>query len=294
MSARFSLRCFSLLLVSCCTVSGCSFLPTQNPSSGQPPETERVDEATHTSPQEGTAATKPDTDADKTSEKVTPKAAVAPPNPQQNFFADGVNRAQSAVSIGQSAQSPDDWKLVESRWNQAVALMQQVPDSDPNHATAKQKVTEYQEYASQAAQKATAETSISGTTVADNGTPSGLVAQIPVVDRMGGTPVVPVTLTGNEGTQRFNMLFDTGASATLITPAMARAVGVVIIGEATVIVADGRRVQIPIGYVDTLEVGGLVVRDIRVGIGGDVALLGQDVYGQYGISAGGSSINLYE
>ena len=239
-----------------------------------------------------------DPDFEETAESETePKSNPdqASSSPQRDFYIEGVDRAQSAVSIGQSAQSPDDWKLAENRWNQAISLMQQVPDSDPNYTAAQQKAEEYQQSASQAAQKAAGEMPSGGggsTVVASR--PDGLVAQIPIVNRMGGIPVVPVTLTGNEGTQQFTMLFDTGASGTLITPAMARNVGVVIVGEATVIVADGRQVQLPVGYVDTLEVGGLVVRDILVGIGGDVGLLGQDVYGQYGISAGGSSINLYD
>jgi predicted aspartyl protease len=90
------------------------------------------------------------------------------------------------------------------------------------------------------------------------------------------------------------MLFDTGASATLITPEMANAIGIVPVGEATVTVADGRQVQIPLGYVDTLRVGDLVVNDVIVGIGGSVGLLGQDIYGEYGLAIGGSTIDLYE
>ena len=106
--------------------------------------------------------------------------------------------------------------------------------------------------------------------------------------------MVPVTLTGDRSSQQFNMLFDTGASGTLITPAMADAIGVVITGSAVVTVADGRQVEIPVGYVDTLQVGDLIIRDLWVGIGGDVALLGQDVYGEYGLSIGSSQIDLYD
>ena len=106
--------------------------------------------------------------------------------------------------------------------------------------------------------------------------------------------MVPVTLHGNQSTQDFTMLFDTGASGTLITQAMANAIGVVVTGEALVTVADGRQVQIPVGYVGKLQVGDLVVENVWVAIGGDVGLLGQDIYGQYGLSIGGSQINLYE
>ena len=285
--SRFSTQCFSFVLASCCTVSGCSFFPTQTAPLIED-ATNGADE-TPTSDSEAIAEAEPESDTDQAA-----SSPQTPASPQRDFFTEGVDRAQSAVSIGQSAQSPDDWRLAESRWNQAISLMQQVPETDPNHASAQQKTEEYQQSASQAAQKAAGEVSTSGGATVVDSNPDGLVAQIPIVRRTGGIPVVPVTLTGNEGTQQFTMLFDTGASGTLITAAMARNVGVVIVGEATVIVADGRQVQLPVGYVDTLEVGGLVVRDILVGIGGDVGLLGQDVYGQYGISAGGSSINLYE
>ena len=124
--------------------------------------------------------------------------------------------------------------------------------------------------------------------------PGRLVAQLPIIDRQGGTPVVVVTLTGNQGTQQFPILFDTGATGTLITPGMAQAVGVPVVGEETSIVADGRQVQFPVGSVSSLEVGGLVIQNIAVGIGGDVGLLGQDVYGQYNIVIGDTSIDLYE
>ena len=297
MSARFSPRCLSLLLASGCIFSGCTFLPKQLLTIENQADTEVPDNSADVSSEAADTSSGTATEAEPdTSANTTPPAAEpAPPAaPQRDFYSEGVNRAQSAITIGQSAQSPDDWKLVESRWNQAVSLMQSVPDSDPNHATAQAKVSEYQQNASQAAKKATEDISASSTAVADTGSASGLVAQIPIVQRAGGIPIVPVTLTGNGGTQQFTMLFDTGASGTLITPAMARSIGVVVVGEATVTVADGRNVQIPIGYVDTLEVGGLVVRDLVVGIGGDVALLGQDVYGQYGISVGGSNINLYQ
>lgn len=308
MSARFSNHGFPLLLVTCCCVlSSCTFLPISNPSSDKQAVAENVGVDAVEPAGEETATTDPTistdvnpdnvnagVDAGVDMEKETPTPAEKTPSPRRDFFREGVNRAQSAVAIGQSAQSPDDWSLAANRWKQAVALMQQVPPSDPDYATAQQKVQEYQKNASQADQQAAGEVSSTRSIATRNNRPDGLVAQIPIIDRVGGTPVVSMTLTGNSGTQQFSILFDTGATLTLITPAMARAVGALVVDEITVTVADGRQVQMPMGYIDTLKVGELVVRDIRVGIGGDVALLGQDVYGQYGISVGGSSINLYE
>ncbi|MEM6433391.1 MAG: retropepsin-like aspartic protease [Cyanobacteria bacterium P01_D01_bin.115] len=280
-----------LILLGCCALSSCSLLPLPQLSS------EPVEESTAevTSEGDGETATPGTGEATPVADAATaPNAAPeAATTPQTNYFNEAVNRAQSAVAIGQSAQSTDDWNLAVSRWQQAVAYMQQVPSSDPNYSVAQQKVQEYGQNLASAQNQAAGKVAAS-TAAAAADAPPGLVTSIPIVGQMGGTPVVPVTLTASQGTQQFEMLFDTGASGTLITPAMAQAVGVVVTGSATVTVADGRRVEIPIGYVDTLQVGELIIRDIWVGIGGDVALLGQDVYGPYGLSIGSSKIDLYE
>ncbi|MEO1095353.1 MAG: retropepsin-like aspartic protease [Cyanobacteria bacterium J06638_28] len=123
---------------------------------------------------------------------------------------------------------------------------------------------------------------------------SNLVARLPIVGRDGGTPIVLVTLTGTQGTQQFPMLFDTGATGTQITSDMAQAVGVDIQGQVTVIVADGRQVPYPAGYVGSLEAGGLTLQQVPVWVGGGAPLLGQNVYGQYSILINPDSIELYQ
>jgi predicted aspartyl protease len=279
-----------LIVLGGLTWSGCGFLPLAPEMTADRTTEAEVEIAAA----DGESAPSTEAVAD-THEDSTPPAESAPDSaPQPNYFNEGVNRAQSAVAIGQSAQSADDWNLAAGRWQQAVTYMQQVPNSDPNYTAAQQKVQEYGQNLTLAQRRAAGEVPPTNSAAAASDRPDGLVASIPVIEQMGGTPVVPVTLTGNKGSQQFPMLFDTGASATLITQAMANAIGVVITGSATVTVADGRQVTIPVGYVDTLQVGDLVVRDLWVGIGGDMALLGQDVYGEYGLSIGGSRIDLYE
>ncbi|MDA0866359.1 MAG: retropepsin-like aspartic protease [Cyanobacteria bacterium] len=230
----------------------------------------------------------------------TPVAAPIPepePSSRINFFQEGVNQAQSAVAIGQSAQSEDDWNLAANRWQQAVNYMKQVPDSDTNHATAQQKAKEYQQNLTLAQKRAQGEVAAANAAnqerAANAPDENGRVARIPIVERRGGTPLVSVSLAAEGGSQRFNMLFDTGATVTLITEAMARAIGFKAAGQATVTVADGRQVALPIGYID-IEVGGLVKRNVLVAVGGDAGLLGQDVYGEYGLSVGGAVIDLYQ
>lgn len=63
---------------------------------------------------------------------------------QTDTFRKAVNQAMSAVKLTQSAKSPDDWKIVTSEWEAAIALMKTVPSSSPNYVVAQQKIIEYQ------------------------------------------------------------------------------------------------------------------------------------------------------
>lgn len=60
-------------------------------------------------------------------------------------FAKGVDKAASASSLAQSAQSADDWKLVLTQWQQAIAFMEAVPPSSPNHTAAQKLLPIYQQ-----------------------------------------------------------------------------------------------------------------------------------------------------
>ncbi|MDJ0701792.1 MAG: retropepsin-like aspartic protease [Leptolyngbyaceae cyanobacterium MO_188.B28] len=221
-----------------------------------------------------------------------PTPAPEAAEPQIDYYKRAINRASSAVAIGQSAQSQDDWRLAAGRWEQAITLLQQVPQNNPNYSLAQQKIREYQRNLAVTQQQA--DGTVIQATQATASSPDGLVANIPIVRRDGGIPVVSATLEGGQGSQRFTMLFDTGASGTLITPAMASAIGVVIVGDTIVEIADGSRVSMPVAYVDSIEVGGLVKEGLLVGIGGNTALLGQDFYGEYGVGISQNRISLYD
>ena len=231
---------------------------------------------------------------------VSPQPQAPTPTPEDtqtaqiNYYQRAINRASSAVAIGQSAQSQDDWRLVAGRWEQAIALLQKVPQENPNYSTAQQKIEEYQQNLAATQQQADGTATPATPAAAAKASPHGLVAAIPIVRRDRGIPVVSTTLEGNQSRQRVTMLFDTGASSTLITPAMANEIGVVIVGEAQVEIADGSLVAMPIAYIDAIEVGGLVKEGLLVGVGGNVGLLGQDFYGEYGVGISQYKINLYE
>jgi hypothetical protein len=75
----------------------------------------------------------------------TPVTSASPASsPQPDSFREAVNKAMSAATITQSAKSKDDWNLVASQWQEAIALMKAVPASSPNYAVAQKKVVEYQ------------------------------------------------------------------------------------------------------------------------------------------------------
>jgi hypothetical protein len=75
--------------------------------------------------------------------------------PEAELFRQAVNAAQTAANQAQTASTPAQWQEVADAWAQAIALMQRVPASDPNYATAQQKAVDYQpnlDYARQNAQ----------------------------------------------------------------------------------------------------------------------------------------------
>lgn len=73
-----------------------------------------------------------------------PAASPAPAaQPPIDPYPQALEQAASAVNISQAAQSQDDWRLAVSRWQQAIQLMQQVPTTSPNHASAQSKLGDY-------------------------------------------------------------------------------------------------------------------------------------------------------
>ncbi len=117
------------------------------------------------------------------------------------------------------------------------------------------------------------------------------VFYIPIKGRLGGTPVVEVTFNGK---QTFAMLFDTGATGTVISGQMAQALGVKQEGTAQVDTASQNGVEFALGRLQSVETGGITLNDLVVAISPalDIGLLGQDVYGNYDVSITESVIEL--
>jgi predicted aspartyl protease len=249
--------------------------------------------------------------------KTTPPSAsvipAKPTAPKDDPYRLAVERASSAYTIGKSAQSKDDWRLVAKRWQQAIDLMKTVPVSNPHHAQARQKLTQYQRnlvFAQQQANRSTAAANPDGVVVlprdlfppqpapvaappaapmaaapkTNSPQPSNGVFHAPIVRREGNTPVIRVMFNNS---QAFDMIVDTGASGTLITRQMANKLGVVPVAQTNVDTASQKGVTFPLGYVQSMEVGGAVASQVLVAVAGpelDIGLLGHDFFGDFDVT----------
>ncbi|BAY98226.1 hypothetical protein NIES37_21740 [Tolypothrix tenuis PCC 7101] len=77
------------------------------------------------------------------------------PAVQLNSFELALDKAAGAMTISQSAQSPDDWKLVATQFQDAIALMKNVQQESPNFTVAQIKISEYQRQIQYALNQAT-------------------------------------------------------------------------------------------------------------------------------------------
>jgi clan AA aspartic protease (TIGR02281 family) len=240
-------------------------------------------------PRPSAALVKPD--VIETLQPVTPEV-------QPNQFDLAIDKAIAAYTISQSAQSADDWKLVAAKWQEALTLMQSVPADSHYQAIAQKKVAEYQRNINYAQQQIK---------ISSNATPqldslpfslpdqviehtqsvqqTQTVFRVPVQRRESGTPVINVTFNG---TSQFEMIVDTGASSTVITQEIANQLRIVPVTTAKANTASDRGVEFLIGYVDSIEVGGIVANNLPVAIAPssqlETGLLGHDFFNNYDIT----------
>ena len=228
------------------------------------------------------------------------KLPTPPALSQPNSYELALDKAYSAFIISQSAQSSDDWNLVVSQWTDALKLMKALPVSSPYKAIARKKIAEYQRNLTYAQQQVTRPIQEIPDSVVV--TPSPLMPPAPTVAveaplgtlqpfqatikrRAGGTPVINVTFNN---TQQIEMIVDTGASGTVITQQTAAALGVLPVGKAKADTASARDVEFSVGYVDSIEVGGAVIKNVPVAIAPspelEVGLLGHDFFGDYDVT----------
>jgi predicted aspartyl protease len=185
---------------------------------------------------------------------------------------------------------------VASRWKSAIASLKQVPKSDPNRKAAKQKLAEFNQALAKAEDRAARtgkekvaahDPEIRVDRAMSTEEVSAIAAQkergfrVPIKYRKNRIPVIDVTFNGN---QRFEMMVDTGASATMITQNMAQRLGARSIGETQAMTAAGVT-TVDIAVIRSMSVAGNTIREIPVSIGTlDIGLLGHDFFGDCDIS----------
>jgi len=121
-------------------------VPSQSPSSVQPKPSSAISTPSPTtSPTPSAASTPSPTASPSPSAASTPSSTASPASlPQSDPFREAVNKAMSAATTAQTAKSKDEWNLVASQWQEAIALMQAVPSSHPKFTVAQEKAVEYQ------------------------------------------------------------------------------------------------------------------------------------------------------
>jgi len=247
-----------------------------------------------------------------------------PPHSQEvSVLESALDKGVSAVRISQWAQSTEDWQLVESNFNRAIALLKQIRPNSPNFAFARKKIIEYEGQLQLARQQGNPSKGSSLSpdspvvtrskqgrkilysppipvretpTIPESPSPdiatkkiptektNDQVYIVPIKRRIGGTPIVEVTFNGKS---RFEMIVDTGASGSVITQEMARSLGVVPVGVARANTVSSQGIEFPIAYVDSMEVGGVMAKRVPVAIAGlalTTGLLGHDFFGNYDIT----------
>jgi predicted aspartyl protease len=218
-----------------------------------------------------------------------PKTAVVagktPPPDNGATYRQALDRADSARSISQSAQNPEDWELTANRWEQALDLLDEVPAKDPNRKYVGQKQAEFNHGL------AVAKAKIEGSKVpvwvepvvwADQAIDKGpklegakdqRTYRVPIKYRRNRIPIVDVTFNGK---YVFEMMVDTGASGTMITPEIMKAIKGKDLGTAKIGTAAGQA-NVDVSVVNSITLGGNSIYDVPVTIG-PMGLLGHDFY----------------
>lgn len=84
----------------------------------------------------------------------TPASVTPSPRNPVQLWQDAQERAVSAANLASSAQSRDDWSLVSSRWQQAIALLRAIPKADSRYDEAQSQIAEFQRNFTAARQRA--------------------------------------------------------------------------------------------------------------------------------------------
>ncbi len=196
-------------------------------------------------------------------------------------------RAQSSVA-GLNQQLQD--AVNRQNWSQAIQVIDQLIPLAPGQAA------QLKQYRSQL--KQLQQTGFKGTASQPSSAnqATSKVGLVPIKRRSAGVAIVDVKFNNR---RTFEMMVDSGASRTVITRPMARALG---IGTADVVGTFGASTangyaEFPIVYVKAMEVGGLKSYQVPVAVAGpdmDIGLLGQDFLQKYDFTFRGNRIEFHK
>lgn len=204
-------------------------------------------------------------------------AKTTPTPSGRDPYAEAIDLASSAINFSKSAMVKEDWAMVASRWQRAVQSLQVVPKSHGKYAEARAKLPQYQRFLAEAQLKAKPTEKPKADASGDVNPKFFLV---PIKRRIGGIPLVEVNFNGQ---QKFDMLFDTGASNTLLSGAIAATLNLKAIHTTRAGIADGSVVELPVVAVDSMEINGRTKRKVSAAVAPNmpVGLLGQDFFEGY-------------
>ena len=106
---------------------------------------------------------------------------------------------------------------------------------------------------------------------------------VPIKRRIGGTPIINVKFNDK---YVFEMLFDTGATMTVITKSMVDKLQLKSTGSLPFQTASNNMIFFDTAVVDSVSSGDLVTNQLNVAVAPtlDIGLLGQNFYGMYDIT----------
>jgi predicted aspartyl protease len=230
-------------------------------------------------------------------------APVATPSPQpvvQNdgeLYQEALTKADAANAIGQSALSKDDWFLVAHNLQNSVEILKSIAPTSSQYILATKVLPKYQQQLASARQKAASfvsksvESPVSSIKLPSASKPDTFI--IPIQQKLGGVPVIEVTLNDN---YKVPMLLDTGASHTLITQATANRMQLQAYGRSQAKTANGTA-TFQVTTIDKIRFGNGITKNVQVAIGQNdlpYGLLGHDVYDGYDITIKENSIEFHK
>ncbi len=234
---------------------------------------------------------------------VPPPKAIAPPILQplpiqstkistSPLYKTAIATAETATQLGQEAKSVEDWQAVVIQWQTAVNLMQKIPENDTNHTAAlknlvtleegvarsKAKLKEFQMQSSKRP-SLPEPVAIVPTQPSPNPIATGSKYQATIKSYRNNIPIIDVMFNG---TVSFEMMLDTGASNTMITESMSKALHVKPVRSVPAKTPSGE-VEFQVGYVESIGIGDNLIPGLPVAIGTE-ALLGHDFFGDCNIN----------